>query len=300
MKKKKTGRIFFVLLAVMLTAVSCSVLRLVGNNQTNNIVSVGKDSSVKEDSSVEEEFIEIEGIVTPVNGAWYYGPCGSKDTVNQLNSTEAEDYNVNFECLYLVSTESCIYLSNPDSSITINLYGSNQLRVLHPSTLPSYVIHSDSTKGNCIIGHDFEKDSLYLTGDIQSTIAMKGDWVIENATIDFYGCVDSSTRGAVVPISQGITLRKNALFHFDCISFGMTSIVGVLESDNGYLSVNLGAAAPGVSTLTIIGYPNPGYELTGLLVNDEEVSFDTALVMPGNDAGEDGELWIQGIFTAIE
>ena len=213
----------------------------------------------------------ISGTNNIVDGAAYGGTYSDRT----LNFPSAGSFNIKFVNLNMSYSNTPVLLKGNPINGTINVYGTNTL-----TSANSRGISSSSTTPINLVGVGNGASLLAKGGSGATVVGFKGDWNVTN--------LDLSITTAATPItiiSRGITIIGNGSVTMN------TAKVEVLTSDHGTLSVNLGAATPGSSAITITSTPDSGYKLSSILING--VAGNATQTMPV--AGE--TMTIQGVFS---
>lgn len=258
------------------------------------------DSSNEENSSSGTEenpvtLTPIAGSMIPASGAVYGGVCGNSTTVNQLKSTEAQSYYVTFRNLTLDSSETAVYMPNVDSRITINVEGSNTVRVadisgqraISSSAYKEFNITTDYPPHlNFIIGVG-ENAVLNLSNGSSGNAVIKGSWTLKNVTVNATGAV--SEDGGIESVGAGIQIVESGTFILN------GRAVELLPSENGSVTLWLGDFNYNDSILPISNSPKEGYVLSGIEVNGVlyEGSIPAGVL---NVPSSEGKITVRGFF----
>lgn len=238
-------------------------------------------SSGKEETTV--TLTPITGSIVPVNNTVYGGVCGNSTTVNQLKSTLGENYNITFKDLNLTSTETAVYMSNANVSLTINIEGENTITTTQANQRG---ISSSSTTGNYIkgIGSDAV---LNITAPTGTNAVIKGGWTIENVDVIVAGGRDSTTGGTALVNGNGIKIQRQGSFAWS----GTKAVV--LPAEHGYIVVDYGSFTTSTSQVTITAYPDVGYKCVGVTSNGTDFELNQAFSVPPGG----GTLTLKGRFA---
>lgn len=247
----------------------------VGNNATS-IVTLSADGFNDRTISVTLGEIILTEIVSGDNNIVDGAAYGGTHTDSKLNFPAAGSFNIKFVNLNMSSSTTPVLLKGNPINGTINVYGTNTL-----TSANNRGMSSSSTTPINLVGVGNGASLLSKGSDSASVIGLKGDWNVTN--LDF---VVETAKTPITIISKGITIIGNGSVTMN------TAKVEVLVSEHGTLSVNLGAATPGSSAITITSTPDSGYTLESILVNG--VASTDSLTMPA--AGE--TMTIQGVFVA--
>lgn len=244
------------------------------DTNASSVITLSADGFASKTISVTIAEIPLTDIVsgdnTIVDGAAY----GGTHTGSALKFPSAGSFNIKFVNLNMSNNMSVVLMKGNPIDGTINVYGANALNSASSRGISS----SSSTPINLIgVGN-----GATLTAGVGSTTSagIKGDWNITNLDLSI-----TTNKTPVDIISKGLTIIGNGSVTMN------TAKVEVLASDHGTLSVNLGAATPGSSAITITSTPDSGYKLSSILING--VASTDSLTMPA--AGE--TMTIQGVFT---
>ncbi len=244
------------------------------DNNASAVVTLSADGFTSKTISVTLNEIALTDIVsgdnTIVDGAAY----GGTHTGSALKFPSAGSFNIKFVNLNMSNNRTVVLMKGNPIDGTINVYGTNTLHSASSRGMSS----SSSTPINLIgVGN-----GATLTAGVGSTTSagIKGDWNITNLDLSI-----TTNKTPIDIISKGLTIIGNGSVTMN------TAKVEVLTSDHGTLSVNLGAATPGSSAITITSTPDSGYKLSSILING--VAGNATQTMPV--AGE--TLTIQGVFT---
>ena len=245
------------------------------DTNASSVVTLSADGFASKTISVTIAEIPLTDIVsgdnTIVDGAAY----GGTHTGSALKFPSAGSFNIKFVNLNMSNNQSVVLMKGNPINGTINVYGTNTL-----TSANSRGMSSSSTTPINLVGVGNGASLLAKGGSGATVVGFKGDWNVTN--------LDFSITTAKTPIdiiSNGITIIGNGSVTMN------TAKVEVLASEHGTLSVNLGAATPGSSAITITSTPDSGYTLESILVNG--VASTDSLTMPA--AGE--TMTIQGVFT---
>ena len=244
------------------------------DTNASSVITLSADGFASKTISVTIAEIPLTDIVsgdnTIVDGAAY----GGTHTGSALKFPSAGSFNIKFVNLNMSNNMSVVLMKGNPINGTINVYGTN---TLHSAS--SRGMSSSSTTPINLVGVG---NGATLTAGVGSTTSagIKGDWNITNLDLSI-----TTNKTPVDIISKGLTIIGNGSVTMN------TAKVEVLTSEHGTLSVNLGAATPGSSAITITSTPDSGYTLESILVNG--VASTDSLTMPA--AGE--TMTIQGVFT---
>lgn len=253
----------------------------------------GNSSSGKEEGSA--TLTPITGSMIPASGAVYGGISGNSTTVNQLKSTDAQSYYVTFRNLTLDSNETAVYMSNANSRITINVEGSNTVRVadvsgqraISSSAYKEYNIATDYPPHlNFIIGVG-KNAVLNLSNGSSGNAVIKGSWTLKNVTVNATGAVLEG--GGIEAVGAGIQIVESGTFILN------GRAVELLPSENGSVTLELGAFNCNGYILPISTAPKEGYVLSALEVNGViyEGSIPKGVL---NAPSSEGKITVRGVF----
>lgn len=246
----------------------------VGNNATS-IITLSADGFNDRTISVTLGEIILTEMVSGANNIVDGAAYGGTHTGSTLNFPNSGSFNIKFVNLNMSYSTTPVLLKGNPINGTINVYGTNTL-----TSANNRGISSSSTTPINLVGVGNGASLLAKGGSGASVIGLKGDYNITN--LDF---IVETAATPITIISSGITIIGNGSVTMN------TAKVKVLTSEHGTLSVNLGAATPGSSAITITSTPDSGYKLSSILING--VAGDATQTMP--TAGE--TMTIQGVFV---
>jgi hypothetical protein len=206
------------------------------------------------------------------------------------------EYRITLYNLRLISAQTALYFSLPDSKPIITLIGDNII-----DTSRSYENNSNTNQRGISSSSTI---GSYLTGDGESTLTIrtsphakkapvKGNWIIQDAKVSV---IIDETKGTNInstydmvevvknsSIPEGIPLRGSGTF-----SINGRKVVLNASDANGYIDVHIGNAVKDTK-ISFTSHPEEGYAFTKIKINDTTYDRKDAIVGALSVPSADGE-----------